>query len=114
MPELRGLRVLRAGLQLGKLLPGRFEPAHALALCAEEGIFQRQKELSAEEALRYLRGETLEAPWLGWGAVTRHGWPLGLGKGAEGRLQNHYPKGLRRRTAERSAFAPSAGEGTMV
>jgi 16S rRNA C967 or C1407 C5-methylase (RsmB/RsmF family)/NOL1/NOP2/fmu family ribosome biogenesis protein len=96
MPELKGLRVLRAGLQLGRLLPKRFEPAHALALCAKRGIFQQEKVLLPEEALLYLRGEALEAHFLGWGTVTLGGWPLGLAKGAEGRLQNHYPKGLRR------------------
>ena len=32
MPELKGLKVLRPGLELGTLKKDRFEPAHALAL----------------------------------------------------------------------------------
>ena len=32
MPDLKGLKVLRPGLELGQAKKGRFEPAHALAL----------------------------------------------------------------------------------
>ena len=32
LPEVKGLRVLRAGLELGAVLKNRFEPAHAWAL----------------------------------------------------------------------------------
>ena len=32
MPDLKGLRVIRAGLELGEVKKDRFEPAHALAL----------------------------------------------------------------------------------
>ena len=52
-------------------------------------------ELSLEEALRYLHGETLPANITGWCAPSYEGLPLGLAKGAGGILKNHLPKGLR-------------------
>ena len=36
MPPLDGLKVLRAGLELGQILKNRFEPAHAWALCFKQ------------------------------------------------------------------------------
>ena len=92
--SLEGLRVLRAGLLLGECVKGRFVPAHALAMAAGLPLRQRT-ELSEGDALRYLRGETLPTDLSGWCAVTHRGLALGLGKGAEGVLKNHLPKGLR-------------------
>ena len=91
---LDGMRVLRAGLLLGEIVKGRFVPAHALAMAA--GLPLRQRvELSAPDALRYLHGETLPTDAAGWCAVTHAGLALGLGKGTDGILKNHLPKGLR-------------------
>ena len=91
---LDGMRVLRAGLLLGEVVKGRFVPAHALAMAA--GLPLRQRvELSAPDALRYLHGETLPTDVAGWCAVTHAGLALGLGKGTDGILKNHLPKGLR-------------------
>ena len=91
---LDGMRVLRAGLLLGEIVKGRFVPAHALAMAA--GLPLRQRvELSAPDALRYLHGETLPTDTVGWCAVTHAGLALGLGKGTDGILKNHLPKGLR-------------------
>ena len=95
VPTLSGLHVLRTGLQLGQLRKGRFEPAHALALWARKDAFIQHMELDEEQAQRYLRGETLEGEISGWGVVCTDGWPLGLVKGTQGVLKNHYPKGLR-------------------
>ena len=91
---LDGMRVLRAGLLLGEVVKGRFVPAHALAMAS--GLPLRQRvELSAPDALRYLHGETLPTDVAGWCAVTHAGLALGLGKGTDGILKNHLPKGLR-------------------
>ena len=92
--SLEGLRVLRAGLLLGESVKGRFVPSHALAMAAGLPLRQRA-ELSEQDALKYLRGETLPAALSGWCAVTFEGLALGLGKGADGVLKNHLPKGLR-------------------
>lgn len=91
---LDGLRVLRAGLLLGEVVKGRFVPAHALAMAAGLPL-NRRVDLSGDDALSYLRGETLPTHISGWCAVTYKGLALGLGKGADGILKNHLPKGLR-------------------
>jgi NOL1/NOP2/fmu family ribosome biogenesis protein len=54
--------------------------------------------LTLPEAEAYLRGETLPAPEEGRSFIVMQlaGLPLGWGKIAEGRVQNHYPKGLRK------------------
>ena len=91
---LDGLRLLRAGLLLGEIVKGRFVPAHALGMAAGLPLRKRVA-LSESDALRYLHGETLPAALSGWCAVTCAGLCLGLGKGADGILKNHLPKGLR-------------------
>ncbi len=93
---LDGIRLVRAGLLLGEVKGSRFEPAHALALAGRESPFLQRIELTFDEAMRYLRGETIarEAP-KGYCAVTYCGHALGLCKASDGMLKNHYPKGLR-------------------
>ena len=93
--SLDGLRVLRAGLALGSVRGGRFEPAHALALAAP-GYFREKADYTQEEISRYLHGEEMPCMLRGWCAVSVDGFPVGLGKAVGGVLKNHYPKGLRR------------------
>ena len=95
-PELRGTRVLRAGLELGQLKKGRFEPAHALALWLPAAENAVDYPADSPEIARFLRGETLPTEQRGWILVRVDGYGLGWGKGAAGVLKNHYPKGLRR------------------
>ena len=96
LPELRGLKVLRAGLELGELRKGRFIPAHALALWQKTYPNSADFAADSREIAAYLRGETLFAPQKGWVLVCVDGYPLGWAKGDGGVLKNHYPKGLRR------------------
>ena len=95
-PELGGARVLRAGLELGQLKKGRFEPAHALALWLPAAENAVDYPADSPEIARFLRGETLPTALRGWVLVRVDGYGLGWGKGAAGVLKNHYPKGLRR------------------
>ena len=96
LPELRGLKVLRPGLELGERKKGRFEPAHALALwlksCRNCICFRAD----SPEIRAYMHGEVL--PWeeKGWHLVQVDGYSIGWGKGDGNQLKNHYPKGLRR------------------
>ncbi len=91
-----GVKLVRAGLLLGELRGSRFEPAHALAMAGRETPFYRTCALSFDEAMRYLRGETLQRDAeKGYGAATFAGHALGLYKASDGMLKNHYPKGLR-------------------
>lgn len=94
--SLDGLRVLRAGLLLGKNAGKRFEPAHALAMGVDRNNLTKIADMDDEQILRYLHGEELPPRDLqGWCVAAYHGYPIGLAKNA-GALKNHYPKGLRR------------------
>ena len=91
-----GVKIVRAGLLLGEVKGSRFEPAHALAVAGKTTPFLRACALSFDEAMRYLRGETLSKDAeKGYGAATYKGHALGLYKASDGVLKNHYPKGLR-------------------
>jgi 16S rRNA C967 or C1407 C5-methylase (RsmB/RsmF family)/NOL1/NOP2/fmu family ribosome biogenesis protein len=91
-----GVRLVRPGLLLGRVRPGRFEPAHALGMVAGPGPGRRGRELDDGEAAAWVRGGTLghDGPG-GWTLVRWKGWPLGWGRAVGGTLKNHYPKGLR-------------------
>lgn len=94
-PDLKGLKVLRPGLELGQLKKGRFEPSHALALWLDSA--KTTKNLSADnpEVLQYLQGQVLPGNETGWVLVQVDGLSLGWAKGSNGQLKNHFPKGLR-------------------
>ena len=91
-----GVKIVRAGLLLGEVKGSRFEPAHALCLAGKTTPLRSVCELDFDEAMRYLRGETLmKEAEKGYGAATYAGHALGLFKASDGMLKNHYPKGLR-------------------
>ncbi len=93
--------VFAAGVTAGVLTHGRLVPHHHF-YSAFGRHFLRQLPLSDkdERVLRYLGGEELDCPELagknGFTAVLYENAPLGGGKAVDGRLKNHYPKGLRR------------------
>lgn len=97
-PALKGLKVLRPGLHLGTIKKNRFEPSHSLALALGADDVTAHMELSAEgkEVTDYLSGLVLEGDLNGWCLITVSGYSIGWGKGAGGRIKNHYPKGLRK------------------
>jgi 16S rRNA C967 or C1407 C5-methylase (RsmB/RsmF family)/NOL1/NOP2/fmu family ribosome biogenesis protein len=91
-----GVRWVRPGLLVGRARPGRFEPAHALAMAVGVAAARRTRRLDDRQAAAWLRGEALghQGPD-GWTLVTWARWPLGWGRAVGGSLKNHYPKGLR-------------------
>ncbi len=95
--NVRGLRVLRDGLQLARVSRDRLEPAHALAMAIAHGQAKRALDLSEAEAYAYLRGEALPRgeDARGWAIAAHKGFALGWGRLADGRLQNTLPKGIR-------------------
>ena len=97
LPPLKGVKVLRAGLQLGTLKGKVFAPDHALAVALPAQAMPVLP-LSREDALKYQSGEALPAPddLSGWCLPTYEGLALGFGKASSGQMKNHYPKGLRR------------------
>ena len=96
LPQLRGLRVLRPGLELGELKKDRFEPAHALALWLRDAKNVQDYASDSPQMAAYLHGETLPCTLRGWCLVRVDGYSIGWGKGDGKLLKNHYPKGLRR------------------
>lgn len=95
MPALKGLKVLRPGLELGMLLKNRFEPAHALALWCGQAAVEADFPADGPEIQQYLRGNVLPGEQKGWTLVKVDGLSLGWAKGSGGQLKNHFPKGLR-------------------
>ncbi len=100
MPDITGLKVLRAGIKLGTFKKNRFEPDHALSHCLTKDDVKLCVDLAADsvEVKQYLAGMTLscDKDMKGWCLVCVDGFPLGWGKAAGGVLKNHYPKGLRK------------------
>ena len=99
MFDFKGIQVLRAGVRLGEVKNGRFEPSHSLALCVKAENCQRLVDLEVDDPRleKYFKGETIEGEIPGgWCVVCVHGYPVGLGKAVNGIIKNHYPKGLRR------------------
>ena len=95
MPDLKGLKVLRPGLELGQAKKGRFEPAHALALWLDTAKTTADFPADSREIDDYLHGQVIPGTQSGWTLVTVDGLSLGWAKGSGGQLKNHFPKGLR-------------------
>ncbi len=96
MPQLKGLRVLRAGLEIGTLCKNRIEPAHAWALWLKTSERMADYPADSDELRRYMAGQTLSGAQRGWTLVCCEGLTLGWAKGDGSTLKNHYPKALRR------------------
>lgn len=96
MPGIRGVKVLRPGLQLGEVKKDRFEPAHALALWLKTASNVHELPSDSQQLKAYMNGQTIPSDRYGWCLVTVDGYSIGWGKGDKNVLKNHYPKGLRR------------------
>ena len=97
-PSLSGLKVMRAGLNLGCFKKNRFEPGHALALFLAKEDVRQSVNLSIGEAASFIEGLSIPCdPSLkGWVLMLVDGMSLGFGKASGGMIKNHYPKGLRK------------------
>jgi len=96
--EVESLRVVRHGLRLGEVRQAYFRPAHTLALALAANEVQQTLNWPAESEFisAYLSGQSISNSGTdGWVLVTADGFPLGWAKRVNGRLQNHYPRGLR-------------------
>ncbi|MBO5868936.1 MAG: RsmB/NOP family class I SAM-dependent RNA methyltransferase [Oscillospiraceae bacterium] len=96
MPDLRGVRALRPGLELGEIKKDRFEPAHALALWLKTAANTLSLPADSTELKAYMHGETIPCSQKGWCLVLADGYSIGWGKADTKVLKNHYPKSLRR------------------
>ncbi|MDE7337377.1 MAG: RsmF rRNA methyltransferase first C-terminal domain-containing protein [Clostridia bacterium] len=96
-PRLDRLKVERAGLHLGSVIKNRFEPSHSLALALRQDEVKRTLELSKEDALKYIGGQTLSSDGeKGWTLAVYQGISIGWCKCDGNYAKNHYPKGLRK------------------
>ena len=96
MPDIRRIKVVRPGLELGQVKKNRFEPAHALALWLRKCENIHNLPAQSEEIRKYMAGEVLPGKVRGWCLITVDGYSIGWGKGDGNVIKNHYPKGLRR------------------
>ena len=96
MPDLRRLKVLRPGLELGEVKKGRFEPAHHLALWLDSCANTVSFDAESAEIREYMHGNVLPGSQKGWCLIKAGDYSLGWAKGDGNQLKNHYPKGLRR------------------
>ena len=103
LPDIRKLKVLRPGLELGTVKKDRFEPAHALALWLKECANVQRYPADSPEISAYLQGNVVPSGQKGWCLVCADGFSIGWGKGDGRVLKNHYPKGLRRFSADSGA-----------
>ena len=96
MPDVRRLKVLRPGLELGTVKKDRFEPAHALALWLRDCNTVHSCDAEGDTMKAYLHGDVIPSDKKGWCLVKAGDFSIGWGKGDGKVLKNHYPKGLRR------------------
>ena len=94
-PELKGIKVVRHGLHLCRMGKNYVEPDHALCMALHPSDVSLVREVTDDEALPLLTGETLPSDARGWLMFTYKNMPLGWGKASGGIAKNHIPKGLR-------------------
>lgn len=95
MPKPDGVQILRAGVQAGLLKGKTFFPCHHLFTASPREQFVNVQEVSDEQALSFFKGEMLDTDQKGYTALLWNGMCLGFGKAVDGKLKNHFPKGLR-------------------
>lgn len=97
--NLKGLKILNNGIELGILKKKRFEPGHQLAEVLGQKLQQRKVDLLTEDDYKkFLHGEALriKTDLKGFVLVSYHDFIFSFGKvTGNGLLKNFYPKGLR-------------------
>ena len=97
LPEMEGLGVLRAGVELAQRKGRRWEPSHGAFQSARKEDCRQVLDLpwDSPQLAAFLRGEEIDCGTKGYTGVCAGGVTTGFGKASGGRLKNHYPKGLR-------------------
>lgn len=95
MPKPKGVQILRAGVQVAILKGKTFFPCHHLFTATPVERFVNTVVVDDVAANAFLSGEMISAEGKGYTAVIWNGLCLGFGKAVEGKLKNHFPKGLR-------------------
>jgi 16S rRNA C967 or C1407 C5-methylase (RsmB/RsmF family)/NOL1/NOP2/fmu family ribosome biogenesis protein len=87
--------IRKAGMSAGKIGKGQWIPEHDLAMSLSLNHEVPVHDLSKEEALEYLRGNSVEIPHTGWYLVQYKQVSLGWVKAMSNRVNNYYPKHFR-------------------
>ncbi|MDY5963649.1 MAG: RsmF rRNA methyltransferase first C-terminal domain-containing protein [Peptostreptococcus porci] len=99
VPELKAVKILRAGLQLGELKKNRFEPSHSLAMALKTSDVKHFESFGhdSEEIMKFISGESIQSgKSRGWVLIAVNDVSIGWCKESGGVLKNKYPKGLRK------------------
>lgn len=88
------MHIKKAGIKIGEVMNGALVPHHQLALANVVNDNVPRLELNKEEAIHYLKKETIQAdvPAKGWMLVCYKGVSLGWIKVLPNRINNYYPK----------------------
>lgn len=90
--------ITKAFIQIGSIVKNRFVPEHGLFHCLGD-YFTNFINLDMDDPrlLKYLHGEEIDDNQInnGYGVIKVFGAPIGGFKASNGKLKNHYPKGLR-------------------
>lgn len=91
------IHIISSGVQVGEIKGNYLLPNHYLFKAY--GNYFKNKcnlKLNDKRVLKYLKGEEIIADVPnGWGVLMVDGYPIGGYKATNGKLKNHYPKGLR-------------------
>lgn len=97
-PKLPSKGITYCGTKMGTIEKGRFIPDHGL-FHNYSSLFHNKLSFHYDqiEIQKYLIGEEIYVPDTpnGYGVILADSFPLGGFKSVNGRLKNHYPKGLR-------------------
>lgn len=86
------LKIVKFGTEVGALFKGKLLPDQALAFCPHLLIYKERIELTLDQALHYLKGETFDLPATkGIYLVCYQNLPLGWIKHLGNRFNNLYP-----------------------
>jgi NOL1/NOP2/fmu family ribosome biogenesis protein len=91
---LSSMHIKKAGIKIGEVMNGTLVPDHQLAVSGIVNDRVPRIDLSKEEAIKYLKKETIqtEVEGKGWMLVCYQGLPLGWIKALPNRINNYYPK----------------------
>lgn len=95
---MNNLFVRQAGIHIGKVIHDAVVPAHRLALSVDAAVDLPEIHISREEAIRYLKCETISTDTSlekGWYRVMYEKNALGWIKNIGNRINNYFPKELR-------------------
>ncbi len=96
-PATKGIKIIKAGVKAGEIIKNRFMPSHELFMSKRLSDVKNFENLSFKDnkIKDFLHGLEIDCDKKGYVGVFVDGMSIGFGKASNGKLKNHYPKGLR-------------------